>query len=67
MSENPVDASGDDPGETPPAAPADPGGKQRRRTMLSTGFSDVPGKTCGVCGFQGFRWQTACPEGHPLT
>jgi hypothetical protein len=34
--------------------------------MLSTGFSDVPGKTCEVCGFQGFRWQTECPEGHPL-
>ena len=41
--------------------------KQRRRSALSTGFSDVPGKTCEVCGYQGFRWQTTCPKGHPLT
>jgi hypothetical protein len=53
-------------GDQPPAAEA-PAEKRFRRTMLSTGFSDVPGKTCEVCGFQGFRWQTECPEGHPLT
>lgn len=65
MSET-VETSGSDSGETPPPA-ARSQGKQVRRTMLSTGFSDVPGKTCEVCGFQGFRWQTECPEGHPLT
>jgi hypothetical protein len=52
--------------ETPPATQPAPK-KHFRRTMLSTGFSDVPGKTCQVCGFQGFRWQSKCPEGHPLT
>ena len=66
MSDQPAGASGNDLGETPPAA-APAVGKQVRRTMLSTGFSGVPGKTCEVCGFQGFRWQTECPEGHPLT
>ena len=65
MSEQPVEASGDDPIQTLPAA-VQPARKRVRRTTLSTGFSDVPGKTCGVCGFQGFRWQTECPEGHPL-
>ena len=66
MSEQPVEASAIDSGETP-SAPAQPASKQVRRTMLSTGFSGVPGKTCEVCGFQGFRWQTECPEGHPLS
>ncbi len=66
MSEQPVTTSGTDPVETPSAAsPA--ASKRVRRTMLSTGFSGVPGKTCEVCGFQGFRWQTECPDGHPLT
>ena len=65
MSEQPVDTSGDNPTETPSAA-AHAVTKRVRRTMLSTGFSDVPGKTCEVCGFQGFRWQTECPDGHPL-
>jgi hypothetical protein len=65
MSEQPVDISGPDPGETPSAA-APSAAKRIRRTMLSTGFSDVPGKTCEICGFEGFRWQTECPEGHPL-
>ena len=65
MSEKPVDTSGNDPVETPSVA-AHSVPKQTRRTMLSTGFSDVPGKTCEVCGFQGFRWQTECPDGHPL-
>ncbi len=65
MSDQPVDTSGNDSDETPPAA-APPTAKRMRRTMLSTGFSDVPGKTCAICGFQGFRWQTECPEGHPL-
>ncbi len=62
MSEQPVVRSGSD-SIKPPSAAA---GKRFRRTMLSTGFSDVPAKTCGVCGFQGFRWQTECPAGHPL-
>ena len=66
MSEQPVEASGSNPGETPPAAVSAPS-KRVRRTMLSTGFSDVPGRTCEVCGFQGFRWQSECPDGHPLT
>jgi len=65
MSEQPVETAGNDPGEAPAAA-AEPAVKRVRRTMLSTGFSDVPGKTCEVCGFQGFRWQTECPNGHPL-
>ena len=64
MTEQPVETPADDPADTP--APAAPLVKHFRRTMLSTGFSDVPGKTCEVCGFQGFRWQTECPEGHPL-
>ena len=64
MSEQPVETSGNDNGET--ASAAHPSGKRVRRTMLSTGFSDVPGKTCEACGFQGFRWQTECPDGHPL-
>lgn len=66
MSDQPADAPADDLGEQPPAAPA-PTEKRFRRTMLSTGFSSVPGKTCSVCGFEGFSWQTTCPEGHPLT
>ena len=66
MSDQPVDTSGNVPAETP-AAPAPSASKRVRRTMLSTGFSGVPGKTCEICGFQGFRWQTECPEGHPLT
>jgi hypothetical protein len=62
-----VETSGNDPAEAPAApAPTPPVTKRLRRTMLSTGFSDVPGKTCAICGFQGFRWQTECPEGHPL-
>ena len=65
MSDQPAEVSGIDPAETPPAA-VQSIRKQVRRTMLSTGFSDVPGKTCEVCGFQGFRWQTECPDGHPL-
>ena len=66
MSEQPVETSGKDPGGTPSTA-TQSAGKRVRRTMLSTGFSDVPGKTCEICGFQGFRWQTECPEGHPLS
>ena len=66
MSEQPVDTSGKDPAPTPTAA-ARSAGKRIRRTTLSTGFSTVPGKTCEICGFQGFRWQTECPAGHPLT
>jgi hypothetical protein len=65
MSEQPVATSANDPAEVP-SAPAQPMRKSVRRTMLSTGFSDIPGKTCEVCGFQGFRWQTECPDGHPL-
>lgn len=65
MSEQPVVTSGNDPTQTLSAA-AHPVRKRFRRTMLSTGFSDVPGKTCEVCGFQGFRWQTECPDGHSL-
>jgi hypothetical protein len=64
MSDQPVETPGTDPVERPAAAPS--AGKRTRRTMLSTGFSSVPGKTCEVCCFQGFRWQTECPEGHPL-
>ncbi len=63
MVEHP-ETSGEDPGDKPKSAP--PIEKRHRRTMLSTGFSEVPGKTCKVCGFEGFRWQTTCPEGHPL-
>ena len=66
MNEQPVETSGKDPGQIPAAA-ARSAGKRVRRTMLSTGFSDVPGKTCELCGFQGFRWQTECPDGHPLS
>ncbi len=62
MTDEPVET----PVDEPPAAPAR-AEKRNRRTMLSTGFSDVPGKTCQTCGFQGFRWQTECPEGHPLS
>lgn len=68
MSDQPVDPSGNDQGTDPPAVtPPAPAGKRVRRTMLSTGFSAVPGKTCEICGFQGFRWQSECPQGHPLT
>ena len=63
VSEQPSETSGNDPAGT---AAAHSVRKHFRRTMLSTGFSDVPGKTCEVCGFQGFRWQTECPDGHPL-
>ena len=66
MSEQPVEASGTNPGNTPSAA-AQPAAKRVRRTMLSTGFSDIPGKTCAICDFHGFRWQTECPNGHPLS
>lgn len=65
MSNPPVETPATDPAETP-APPIASVSKRFRRTMLSTGFSDVPGKTCAVCGFQGFRWQTECPDGHPL-
>jgi len=63
MSELPVE-TGTDPAETQPGAA--PPRKRVRRTMLSTGFTDLPGRTCEICGFQGFRWQTECPDGHPL-
>jgi hypothetical protein len=63
MSEKPVEASGNDPAERPSAQSVR---KRFRRTMLSTGFRAAPGKSCEVCGFQGFRWQTECPDGHPL-
>lgn len=66
MSDQPAETPADDLGEKPPAAAA-PTERRFRRTMLSTGFSGVPGKTCAVCGFEGFSWQTKCPEGHPLT
>jgi hypothetical protein len=66
MSEQPVDTASAEPAGTS-SAPARPARTHVRRTMLSTGFSDVPGKVCGVCGFEGFRWQTECPDGHPLT
>ena len=65
MTEQPVEASGNNP-DVAPSAPAASVGKRVRRTMMSTGFSGVPGKICEVCGFQGFRWQTECPDGHPL-
>lgn len=41
----------------PEAEPPRPG-RARRRLI---------GKTCAVCGFEGFRWQTQCPKGHPLS
>ena len=66
MSDQPVETTGTETGEKPSVA-AHPAEKRIRRTMLSTGFSDVPGRTCEACGFQGFRWQTECPQGHPLT
>lgn len=66
MTDQPVETPGTVPAE-PPVAAAPSARKQLRRTMLSTGFSDVPGKTCAICGFQGFRWQTECPDGHPLS
>jgi hypothetical protein len=66
MNEQPVETPGTDP-DPAPGTPAAPVGKRVRRTMLSTGFTGVPGKRCEVCGFEGFRWQTECPEGHPLT
>ena len=66
MTEQPVQVPGDDPAETP-AAPAGSASKRIRRTMMSTGFSGVPGKVCAACGFEGFRWQTECPDGHPLS
>lgn len=62
MSEPSLETSAEEPAVAQP-----PLEKRFRRTMLSTGFSGVPGKTCEICGFQGFRWQTECPEGHPLT
>ncbi len=41
--------------------------KQNRRG-LATGFTQGDnGKSCEVCGFQGFRWQTDCPKGHALS
>lgn len=63
MSDQPIETPDEDPPATPPPFAA----KRVRRTMVSTGFSGVPGKTCAICGFEGFRWQTECPEGHPLT
>ena len=70
MSNDSVETPGDEPGEKPsaaaPAVAAPAVEKRFRRTTLSTGFSDGPGKTCQVCGFQGFRWQKTCPQGHPL-
>lgn len=66
MSDQPADTPADDLGGKPPAAAA-PAEKRVRRTTLSTGFAGVAGKTCSVCGFEGFNWQTRCPEGHPLT
>jgi hypothetical protein len=66
MTDQPVETSGDDATENPAPAAAPRPEKRLRRTMLSTGFSDVPGKVCEICGFQGFRWQTECPQGHPL-
>lgn len=66
MSEQTAETAADDGGETPAQAPAAAMERRVRRTMLSTGFSDVPGRTCPVCGYEGFRWQTACPQGHPL-
>jgi hypothetical protein len=40
--------------------------KQNRRG-LATGFTQGDGgKRCEVCQFEGFRWQTECPKGHPL-
>jgi hypothetical protein len=66
MSDQVADPSAADAGDKP-SAPAARTERRHRRTMLSTGFSDLAGKTCSVCGFEGFRWQTTCPEGHPLT
>lgn len=63
MSEQPPETPDDKPDRKPAAAPPE---RRVRRSMLSTGFSDVPGRTCEVCGYQGFRWQTTCPKGHPL-
>ena len=70
MSDEPVETSGDDTAVDPPAvspAVAPPLQKRIRRTTLSTGFSGVPGKTCEICGYEGFRWQSECPQGHPLS
>lgn len=65
MSDQPSQA-GDQPSTEPPAVtPAVQ--KRIRRTTLSTGFSGVPGKTCEICGYEGFRWQSECPQGHPLS
>jgi hypothetical protein len=66
MTDLPAATPGDDTIEASSTAAATPIEKRHRRTMLSTGFSDVPGKTCAICGFQGFKWQSTCPEGHPL-
>lgn len=66
MSDQPVTTPEIRPDEAP-APVASAATKRVRRTMLSTGFSGVPGKTCEICGFEGFRWQTECPEGHPLS
>jgi len=65
MSEQVTDPSPEPAGAAPPASKP-PTEKRHRRTALSTGFSDVPGTSCQVCGYQGFRWQTTCPQGHPL-
>jgi hypothetical protein len=65
VSEQPGETSEDAAATTAPVRSSPE--KRLRRTALSTGFSDVPGKTCEVCGFQGFRWQKTCPQGHPLT
>lgn len=42
--------------------------RSRRGRNVQMGFSPRPkGKTCGVCGFEGFRWQKHCPSGHALS
>ena len=67
MSDQRVETSAGEPGGKPAAAAAPVRKRGRlRRTMLSTGFGDASSKTCEVCGFVGFRWQTKCPRGHPL-
>lgn len=65
MSEQPVTTPSDDPSTTRPA-PAPPAKKRLRRGAVGTSFSDVPGRKCEVCGFEGFLWQKECPKGHPL-
>ncbi|HVL29044.1 MAG TPA: hypothetical protein VM390_12900 [Acidimicrobiales bacterium] len=66
MSEQTAETSASGRDGKPAAAAAAPMERRVRRTTLSTGFSDVPGRTCPVCGYEGFRWQATCPKGHPL-